>query len=175
MTFLLDTPVGPLRIVSDGAAISEIHFVDAKDAGAYPLGPSARDDAAALVTDELRRYFEGSLRRFTVPVNPHGTTFQRAVWDLLTQIPYGETTTYGELARRLGDEKKTRAVGAANGRNPIAIVVPCHRVIGADGALTGFAGGLDRKAALLAHEQDVAGTSGAGQRELFSNETRLPA
>jgi methylated-DNA-[protein]-cysteine S-methyltransferase len=111
------------------------------------------------VTQQLREYFAGTRRQFDLVLAPQGTTFQQTVWRALQDIPYGETTSYGELARRIGDVKATRAVGLANGANPIAIVIPCHRVIGAGGALTGFGGGLPTKRALLDLEQ--------GQRTLL--------
>lgn len=105
---------------------------------------------------ELDEYFAGTRQHFGVPVRPAGTEFQQAAWQVLRAIPYGTTITYGEQARRLGSPRAVRAVGGANGRNPVAIVVPCHRVIGADGRLTGFAGGLEVKAWLLDHEQRVS-------------------
>ncbi|MFZ9630225.1 MAG: methylated-DNA--[protein]-cysteine S-methyltransferase, partial [Ilumatobacteraceae bacterium] len=102
---------------------------------------------------QLGEYFDGRRREFDVPLDPHGTDFQLAVWRVLRTIPYGTTMTYGEQARALGDANKARAVGAANGRNPISVIVPCHRVVGGNGSLTGFAGGLDAKSWLLAHER----------------------
>jgi methylated-DNA-[protein]-cysteine S-methyltransferase len=103
--------------------------------------------------EELEEYFEGTRRSFDVPLDPVGTPFQQQAWAALRTIPYGETVTYGEQAERLGDRRKARAIGAANGRNPISIIVPCHRVVGSNGALVGFAGGLDVKAWLLDHER----------------------
>ncbi len=107
----------------------------------------------AQTARELGEYFEGARTAFDVPLDLQGTPFQRAVWALLREIPYGATTTYGALAEKLGGPTKTRAVGGANGRNPVGIIVPCHRVVGASGALTGFAGGLDAKAYLLQFER----------------------
>jgi methylated-DNA-[protein]-cysteine S-methyltransferase len=106
--------------------------------------------AATVV--QLNEYFNGGRREFDLPLYFEGTTFQRRVWQELTEIPYGETWSYGQLARRIGKPSASRAVGLANGRNPISILVPCHRVIGADGSLTGYGGGLERKRWLLAHE-----------------------
>src|SRR2546427_12385838 len=106
----------------------------------------------ARARHQLDEYFARTRTTFDLPLDPPGTTFQQQVWDLLRTIPYGTTTSYGELARRLGDPRATRAVGAANGKNPIPIIVPCHRVVGARGELTGFGGGLDRKRWLLEHE-----------------------
>lgn len=103
--------------------------------------------------EQLAQYFAGDRQEFTVPLDPSGTEFQQSVWTALAAIPYGTTCSYRELARRLGRPTATRAVGAANGRNPLSIFLPCHRVVGADGSLTGFAGGLDTKAWLLRHER----------------------
>ncbi|HEX8002913.1 MAG TPA: methylated-DNA--[protein]-cysteine S-methyltransferase [Mycobacteriales bacterium] len=144
-TVLDPTPVGPLLLVADGEALTTLHF------GAGP-GPGERDDddpVLVAVATQLREYFAGDRKEFDLPLAPRGTDFQRAVWERLREIPYGTTITYGELARRVGNPAASRAVGLANGRNPIAIVVPCHRVIGSDGKLTGFAGGMDTKRALL--------------------------
>ncbi|MEM1115105.1 MAG: methylated-DNA--[protein]-cysteine S-methyltransferase [Bacteroidota bacterium] len=144
----LDTPLGPLVLVSDGEAVVEATFD-----GTPP--PDARPEADAVLaqaTSELRAYFDGGAAAFAVPVRPAGTPFQERVWAALCDIPHGQTTSYGALATRLGDPQASQAVGAANGQNPIAILVPCHRVIGADGSLTGYAGGLERKRSLLALE-----------------------
>jgi len=144
-TVLEPTPVGPLLLVARDGALTALHF------GAGP-GPGERDDADPVLlaaAAQLREYFAGARTSFDVPLAPEGTAFQRAVWEQLRRIPYGATESYGEIARRLGSPTASRAVGAANGRNPIAIIVPCHRVIGANGSLTGYAGGLDCKRALL--------------------------
>jgi methylated-DNA-[protein]-cysteine S-methyltransferase len=109
------------------------------------------------VREQLDAYFAGELEAFDVPMALHGTDFQKRVWDELTRIPFGETISYSELARRLGDLKLVRAVGTANGRNPISIIIPCHRVIGADGSLVGYGGGLERKEWLLEHEAVTSG------------------
>ena len=109
------------------------------------------------VREQLDAYFAGELETFDVPLALHGTPFQQSVWEQLTRIPYGETISYSELARRLGDPKLVRAVGLANGRNPVSIIVPCHRVIGADGSLVGYGGGLERKRWLLEHEAVASG------------------
>jgi len=118
-----------------------------------PGDPGEQPFAAAA--SQLKSYFAGQLTEFDLPLAPAGTEFQRRVWAGLRTIPYGETVSYGELARQLGSPSASRAVGLANGRNPIAIVVPCHRVIGSDGSLTGYGGGLDRKRFLLALERDM--------------------
>jgi len=106
---------------------------------------------------QLEEYFSGLRTTFDLPLDPPGTPFQRAAWEILRAIPFGHTMTYGEQAQRLGGANKARAVGAANGRNPVSIIVPCHRVIGADGSLTGFAAGVERKAWLLRHEAAISG------------------
>jgi methylated-DNA-[protein]-cysteine S-methyltransferase len=107
----------------------------------------------SMAAFQLTAYFDGERTDFDVPLDPVGTDFQRSAWEALRSIPYGTTVSYGEQAERMGDRRKARAVGAANGRNPISIIVPCHRVVGANGALTGFAGGTDTKAWLIAHER----------------------
>lgn len=141
------SPVGPLLLALEGEALTRIHF----QAGAHPLEPPPawRQDRApfATVIEQLEEYFAGARREFSVPLAPRGTPFQLGVWRSLRTIPFGETISYGELAARLGSAP--RAVGAANGANPLPIIVPCHRVIGADGSLTGFGGGLPIKRALL--------------------------
>jgi O-6-methylguanine DNA methyltransferase len=151
-----DSPVGPLAIVESDGAISEVSFARS-GFGPSPdvvaempeSGPSPLLEKAAR---ELSDYFAGKLRRFTVPVKPEGTEFERRVWSALLDIPWGETRTYGEIAAIAGNPKASRAVGRAVGANPVAIIVPCHRVIGKDGSLTGYAGGIDRKKTLLAIE-----------------------
>lgn len=144
-TVLPDTPVGPLHLTATGDALTGLRFGSGPEDGARdPDHP-----VLAKVATELAEYFAGRLRTFTVPLAPKGTAFQLSVWEQLTLIPYGTTVSYGELARRLGSPAASRAVGLANGRNPIAIVVPCHRVIGADGSLTGFGGGMAAKRTLL--------------------------
>jgi methylated-DNA-[protein]-cysteine S-methyltransferase len=145
----LDTPIGPLLLHAVDGRLSRIEF------GA----PTACTSGAAPFPDaeaQLHAYFAGELERFELPLAPGGTTFQRAVWDALAEIPYGSTTTYSELAARIGRPSACRAVGAANGRNPLPVIVSCHRVLGAAGALTGYGGGLERKRHLLALEVSKA-------------------
>jgi methylated-DNA-[protein]-cysteine S-methyltransferase len=144
-TVVEDTPVGPLHLTATDGALTGLRF------GSGPCdGPrSDSDPVLASVVAQLSEYFAGELRSFDVPLAPVGTAFQVSVWEQLRLIPYGTTVSYGELARRLGSPAASRAVGLANGRNPIAIVVPCHRVIGADGSLTGFGGGMAAKRTLL--------------------------
>lgn len=140
----IDSPLGELLLASDGRALTAVHM------GGAP-GPGWQRDPVPLreAADQLQAYFAGELREFDLPLAPAGTPFQREVWEALRRIPYGETIGYGELAAAVGRPHAARAVGAANGRNPIAVVVPCHRVIGASGALTGYGGGLGRKRLLL--------------------------
>ncbi|MGH2915149.1 MAG: methylated-DNA--[protein]-cysteine S-methyltransferase [Solirubrobacteraceae bacterium] len=147
-------PLGPLTLVSGPRGLRELRFADR---GA-PLHESRRDpDALAPIAAQLDEYFAGDRRRFELALDLVGTEFQLAVWRQLIEIPYGTTASYGEVARAIGRIERVRAVGAANGRNPVAIIVPCHRVIGADGSLTGYGGGLHRKRALLDLEAAIAG------------------
>lgn len=162
----LDSPVGRLTLVAGDRGLRAVLWPDEPAArvvlpGTRPAGPADRGSPARRVLDDtaaqLDEYFAGARTMFDLPLDPVGTEFQLQVWQVLRTIPYGTTTTYGEQASRLGDRNKSRAVGAANGRNPISIIVPCHRVVGSTGALTGFAGGIDAKSWLLRHEQG-AGT-----------------
>ena len=149
----LDTPIGRLLIAGDDDAVRRIDFPKNGKAGRPEASweESARGAVGAAMR-QLREYFAGRRSEFELPLAPEGTEFQRTVWNRLREIPYGETISYGELAKRVGNPKASRAVGAANGQNPIPIVIPCHRVIGANGKLTGFGGGLPVKEALLALE-----------------------
>lgn len=145
-----DSPVGPLTLVSEGGGLVGIHF----EGWNAPAGALPKSDTVLTATArQLDAYFAGRLRRFNLPLAPAGTPFQQRVWSALSGIPFGETRSYGQLAEAIGKPSAMRAVGAANGRNPISIVVPCHRVIGADGSLTGFGGGIERKRFLLRLEQ----------------------
>jgi len=143
-----ESPVGPLTLVSDGAALAGVYFESQKH-GAPPAGPRGTDKIIDAARKQLDAYFAGKRTSFDVPLAPKGTAFQTRVWHALTKIPYGETTSYGAIANAIGSPKAVRAVGAANGRNPIPIIIPCHRVIGANGSLTGFGGGMARKELLL--------------------------
>lgn len=146
-----DSPVGKLTLYSDGAALTGIEFEEPK----YPLEPAPRGDdkIIALTRRELDAYFAGKLKAFSVALKPSGTPFQQKVWMALRKIPYGATRSYGQQAQAIGAPNASRAVGLANGKNPIPIIVPCHRVIGASGSLTGFGGGIPRKKYLLDLEQ----------------------
>jgi methylated-DNA-[protein]-cysteine S-methyltransferase len=148
-----ESPIGRLLLTSDGSALTGLYMEPSRkaqstvgwteDATVRPLSATLR---------QLTEYFAGTRRKFDLPLRFQGTPFQQRVWRELTEIPYGETWSYGELAKRIDKPGASRAVGLANGRNPISILVPCHRVIGADGSLTGYGGGLERKRWLLAHE-----------------------
>jgi methylated-DNA-[protein]-cysteine S-methyltransferase len=149
----LDSPIGELTLVSDGEALTGLYMDAQRHRPELPATTGSDDAVLAAARRQLGEYFAGQRREFDLPVRPAGTRFQREVWDALRHIPYGETAGYGELAQRLGRPGAARAVGMANGRNPIAIVVPCHRVIGANGGLTGYGGGLERKRYLLELER----------------------
>jgi methylated-DNA-[protein]-cysteine S-methyltransferase len=152
----LESPVGKLLLAAEDGGLRYIGF----EVGRHPvwIGDDWRHDASAFAAAraQLIAYFAGELTRFDLPLAPQGSDFQLGVWAELRRIPYGTTISYGELAQRVGDPSAARAVGAANGRNPLPIVVPCHRVIGADGSLTGFGGGIATKKFLLDHEQKYA-------------------
>lgn len=158
---VIASPIGPLTLVADGGALTEVYMENHKRGPApETLGPPVSDNDAAgagavvlaRTREQLGEYFGGERRDFTLPLAPAGNPFRQRVWALLLEIPYGETRTYGDLARQLGDKNLAQAVGAANARNPVSIIIPCHRVVGAAGALTGYAGGLQRKHHLLALE-----------------------
>jgi methylated-DNA-[protein]-cysteine S-methyltransferase len=160
---VLPSPVGPLTVVAEDGAITHVHLGEAKHGPADDeLGVPAEldEEPFAAAASQLAAYFDGDLQEFDLPLAPRGDTFHQRVWALLREIPYGQTRSYGDLARALGDRNLAQAVGTANGRNPIAIVIPCHRVIGSDGSLVGYAGGLDRKRFLLALEEPPAGEVG---------------
>ncbi len=148
------SPIGELVITASDSGLTGVWF-PGKGQVAAARSDDGRGPASAVLAracEQLAQYFARSRTTFDILLDPPGTPFQRRVWDALRAIPYGTTLSYSELARRLGDLRATRAVGAANGKNPIPIIVPCHRVVGANGALTGFGGGLDRKRWLLEHE-----------------------
>jgi methylated-DNA-[protein]-cysteine S-methyltransferase len=153
----IDSPIGPLLIAGDHDGLRFLLFANGRKA-AKPR-PEWEPDRRSLTepVKQLSAYFAGTLRDFALALAPEGTPFQRAVWSELQRIPYGETVSYGELARRLGNPQAVRAVGLANGSNPIAIVIPCHRVIGSNGALVGYGGGLPIKQALLSLERGQPG------------------
>lgn len=148
-----DSPIGQLLLVGDEEALHGLYMQDGRRPLRIADAWQSADEPFAGVRRQLGEYFGGDRVAFDLPLAPRGSAFERRVWRALVDIPYGETTSYGELAGRVGRPGAARAVGAANGRNPISIVVPCHRVIGADGSLTGYGGGLDRKRFLLELER----------------------
>jgi methylated-DNA-[protein]-cysteine S-methyltransferase len=154
LTTCIRTPIGALRLASNGSALTRVSILDT-DAAEESDVPADDDTVLAAAREQLDAYFDTRLTRFDLPLEARGTEFQRRVWESLRVIPFGETISYAELARRIESPKAVRAVGAANGRNPLMIIVPCHRVIGADGSLTGFGGGIERKRWLLDHERRV--------------------
>jgi methylated-DNA-[protein]-cysteine S-methyltransferase len=145
----IESPIGELLLLGDGGVLHGLYVQEAPKPTALQPGWRANRGAFADVRRQLAEYFAGDRTAFDVPLAAAGTPFQRAVWRGLRDIPYGETVSYGELARRIGRPSAVRAVGLANGRNPISVIVPCHRVIGADGTLTGYGGGIERKRLLL--------------------------
>ena len=159
---IIDSPVGPLTLVASEAGLRAVLWLGDRDPTVMrvqlgPIDGGGLDPGgvlAAAVT-QLEEYFAGSRTEFDLRLDIEGSEFQRSAWDELSRIPFGETVSYGEQARRLGNVRKARAVGAANGRNPISIIVPCHRVVGSNGSLTGFGGGIQAKAWLLDHERQV--------------------
>jgi methylated-DNA-[protein]-cysteine S-methyltransferase len=161
MTAYFDSPVGTLEIDASERGISSLYFLDKTIAATRPAGPLKACFA------QLKEYFEGNRRLFSLDIDLQGTDFQKKVWNELLKIPFGETISYRELSRRVGDVKAIRAVGSANGRNPVSIIVPCHRVIGSNGKLTGYGGGLWRKRWLLEFERSLV------QTDLFSSKLLL--
>ena len=154
---VIDSPYGPLTLVADeDGALCGLYMVDQRHRPPEENFGAPDDTPFAEAAAQLQAYFAGELKEFTLQLRLHGTPFQRAVWDQLRGIPYGETRSYGDLADALGNPGASRAVGLANGKNPIGIIVPCHRVVGANGSLTGYGGGLDRKQRLLDFESGAA-------------------
>lgn len=170
---VIDSPIGPLTLVADGPALACVYMNGHRHAppedkfGPADPAPGPQADVLAEAERQLREYFAGNRTEFELPLAMPGTDFQQRVWAGLREIPYGETISYGELARRLGQPNASRAVGLANGRNPVSIIVPCHRVVGSTGRLTGYGGGLDRKAHLLEFER---GARAAAEQLTLSQE-----
>ena len=157
---VVPSPVGDLTLVAENGVLVRLSMDSQQHVPASVDLGERDDDGFAAAREQLAEYFAGERTTFDVPLAPHGDPFKLRVWALLREIPYGQTRTYGELARALGDVNLSQAVGSANARNPIGIIVPCHRVIGADGSLVGYAGGLDRKRFLLALEEPQAAHAG---------------
>lgn len=152
----LDSPVGSLLLLGDEQRLSGLYMHEQRHRPPLPDGCRENDKAFRHVREQLKQYFAGKLQQFEVELAGEGSPFQRSVWKALCEIPFGATESYGGLARRIGNANASRAVGLANGKNPIGIIVPCHRVVGANGSLTGYGGGLERKKWLLEHERRYA-------------------
>ena len=168
-TTVFDSPLGLVRISGDdeGVSIISCTSIPAAEAIVNTRPDSVLAGPVKVAVEQLHEYFAGTRQTFDFPMNPAGTAFQQTVWRALLDVPFGTTLSYLTLSRRIGDEKAIRAVAAANGRNPLWIVVPCHRIIGSDGSLTGYAGGLWRKQWLLDHERVQSGRETARQLSLF--------
>jgi methylated-DNA-[protein]-cysteine S-methyltransferase len=149
----MDSPIGPVLFLGDEDGLVALHLEKKRYGPEQPAEASRNDDVFAAAREQMAAYFKGDLKEFDVPLAADGTPFQKTVWRALMDIPFGETESYGALAKRIGHDGAARAVGLANGHNPIAIVVPCHRVIGSNGSLTGYGGGIERKKWLLEHER----------------------
>jgi methylated-DNA-[protein]-cysteine S-methyltransferase len=152
----IDTPIGPLLLVGDGTALVEVGLPQRGGAATPPAGATENPSKLHAAVRQFDEYFSGKRLHFDLPLRPSGTPFQLEVWGALLAIPYGETVSYADIARRIRRPRAVRAVGAANGANPLAIIVPCHRVIGSHGDLVGYGGGLPIKRWLLAHERKYA-------------------
>jgi methylated-DNA-[protein]-cysteine S-methyltransferase len=157
-----DSPVGLLEIAADEKAVTGLYFADAN----RNREEKSANGILKECINQLTEYFSGKRKDFDIKVNPSGTLFQKSVWNELLKIPYGETVSYGEIAERIGNPKSVRAVGLANGSNPISIIIPCHRVIGKNGSLVGYGGGIENKRYLLELEQKFSGI------DLFSSRTK---
>jgi methylated-DNA-[protein]-cysteine S-methyltransferase len=163
ISVMYDSPVGPLLIEAMDDAITALLFKEEKDIRQLTSNATANNKLINNCIQQLNEYFDGTRRQFNFPFQQNGTDFQLKIWSALTQIPYGQTISYIELSKRTGDAKAIRAVGTTNGKNQLSIIVPCHRVIGSNGTLTGYGGGLWRKQWLLEHEAKIA----HGVRTLF--------
>jgi methylated-DNA-[protein]-cysteine S-methyltransferase len=170
----LPSPIGPLLAIGQGPLLIGLYTNIGKHGSLVQPAWRRADDAFDEVRRQLDAYFAGQLREFDLPLRMAGTSFQRRVWQELVRIPFGTTISYGELATRIGKSAAARAVGRANGSNPISIIVPCHRVIGADGTLTGYGGGLDNKRWLLEFERRAVDGQTTGYSGV-STESRLPS
>ncbi|PWI14374.1 cysteine methyltransferase [Streptomyces sp. Act143] len=153
---VIDSPYGALTLVATDGILSNLYMTDQRHRPGQETFGERDDRPFGAAVDQLEAYFASELKDFTLELHLHGTPFQRSVWEQLLRIPYGETRSYGDLAEALGNPGASRAVGLANGKNPISIIVPCHRVVGSDGSLTGYGGGLERKQRLLDFERGAA-------------------
>jgi methylated-DNA-[protein]-cysteine S-methyltransferase len=164
VTSVVSTPLGPLELRARGDTLCGLYLPDTRHPPAPADGPAPRHPVLVATARQLAEYFAGQRRVFDLPLAPDGTPFQQQVWRQLLEIPFGFTSSYGELARAVGRPNASRAVGAANGRNPISIIIPCHRVIGSDGSLTGYGGGEPAKRWLLDHESPLLTAPRRGAR-----------
>jgi methylated-DNA-[protein]-cysteine S-methyltransferase len=164
---LVPSPIGELTLIGDDSGLHGVFFADAR-AGAVRERCVADSRPLRAAIRQMEQYFAGRRTSFELSLTPRGTAFQRRVWTALSEIPFGRTSSYVDVARRIGEPSAARAVGAANGKNPLPVIVPCHRVIGADGSLTGFGGGIDRKRWLLDFEASGAVNAGARPLRLAS-------
>lgn len=153
---VIDSPYGPLTLVADDGLLCGLYMTEQRHRPPEESFGVRDDTLFAEPKEQLEAYFAGELKEFILELRLHGTPFQRTVWEQLVRIPYGETRSYGDLADALGNPKASRAVGLANGKNPVGIIVPCHRVVGSDGSLTGYGGGVGRKQRLLDFERGTA-------------------
>lgn len=169
---IVDSPIGRLLLTGDEKALTGLHMISAKEAEPLIGERTESADSFARATAQLDQYFAGERSHFDLELRPTGTDFQLAVWQALREIPFGETRSYGQVAASIGRPKAARAVGMANNRNPIAVIVPCHRVIGADGSMVGYGGGLDRKTLLLDLERGALNAQPAGARRAYSSSKR---
>jgi methylated-DNA-[protein]-cysteine S-methyltransferase len=175
LTTTVESPVGPLTLTSNEGRLTGLHMAGQAHSPADRTGWTKDAGAFRDVTDQLSAYFAGELTEFNVDLGLAGTEFQHRVWEALCEIPYGETWSYSQLAGKIGSSRACRAVGLANGRNPVAIIVPCHRVIGANGSLVGYGGGLDRKVLLLELERTVRSAAGGTVRSAAGGTVRSAA
>ena len=158
----IDSPLGELLLVGDDVGLTDLYRQTTRKSRSVDPAWARHDGHFAAACEQLEAYFAGELQEFDLPLNPRGSTLQLRVWAALRDIPYGETASYGDIARRIGWENGARAVGAINGQNPLPIIIPCHRVIGADGSLVGYGGGLPMKQFLLSLEASHSGLFAAG-------------
>ena len=147
--YLMHSPIGFLHLKAQEEALVELNFLEK---GEPQESSQLRSGIISLAVRQLHEYFDGKRTAFELPLIPEGTDFQKEVWSIVSDIPYGSTSTYSEISKKIGDPKKVRAVGRANGQNPIPIIIPCHRVVGSNNELTGYSGGIERKKRLLQHE-----------------------
>ncbi|MFO0945031.1 MAG: methylated-DNA--[protein]-cysteine S-methyltransferase [Planctomycetota bacterium] len=168
----IESPVGPILLVTKGSALAGVYTKEHRRWKRFADIPARWDAISKAAAEQLKEYFAGRRESFDLPLAPEGTAFQQRVWQQLQRIPFGERCSYQDIARRLGMPKGARAVGSANARNPISIVIPCHRVVGSKGSLTGYAGGLSTKNWLLEHEENAVGQNSDASRIVTGGDTQ---